>query len=78
MIFLFAKDAKPPVNVEAIDKYGSTALHMATYKGNVAAVKDLLECNADINVNISQSLVFAESTIERLLFSVEMVRRQLL
>ncbi|XP_075248020.1 uncharacterized protein LOC142341061 isoform X2 [Convolutriloba macropyga] len=53
LIFLFAKEAKPSVEVNAKDKYGSTALHMASYKANVAAVRDLIECNADINVSIA-------------------------
>ena len=36
--------------MNAKDKYGCTALHMASYKGNKAAVVDLLQCGADIEV----------------------------
>ena len=50
LITLFCKRADDPVNVDAKDRYGCTALHMASYKGNHAAVCDLLDCGADIEV----------------------------
>lgn len=65
LILLFAKEARPPVNVNAVDKYGSTALHMATYKGNFAAVRDLLECNADFNVSISINTVWLQRNMNK-------------
>jgi len=49
LIKLFCGDRlKPRADVNAKDRYGCTALHMASYKGNKAAVVDLLECGADI------------------------------
>ncbi|XP_075241022.1 transient receptor potential cation channel subfamily A member 1 homolog isoform X2 [Convolutriloba macropyga] len=49
LIKLFCGDpSRPRADVNAKDRYGCTALHMASYKGNKAALVDLLECGADI------------------------------
>ena len=50
LINLFCQQASEPAKVDAKDRYGCTALHMASYKGNHAAVVDLLDCGADIEV----------------------------
>ncbi|XP_063716937.1 transient receptor potential cation channel subfamily A member 1 homolog isoform X3 [Symsagittifera roscoffensis] len=57
LIHLFCGDAnRPRADVNAKDKYGCTALHMASYKGNKAAVVDLLQCGADIECKDSTEM----------------------
>lgn len=49
LIVSFERITKQGISINARDKYGSTALHWATCKGNLNAMKELIRLDADLN-----------------------------
>ena len=52
---LSAASAQAPKLVSAQNKYGSTALHLAAYRGSLAIIRQLLECHARQVVSVRDS-----------------------